>query len=101
MASTNQQEKRRLNEEEMTNAVKQIVFDLGVSSDQARQWAEEAQERLQEEDKLVTKQVVVVAADTEHVDDEDVPAEFKHRSQEAPKFTDQVKRIVHAVANRS
>jgi len=74
---------RELSDEEMDRAVEQIVFDLGVEKDKARQWAEEAQEELiNERDGAVTKVTVAIVADTAHVGDEDVPAEFVPRTHE-------------------
>ena len=72
----------RLNDEDMEKAVKQIMFDLGVDAERAQQWARGAQETLlNERQTLVTKELVVVAADTEHISDEDVPAELVPRKQ--------------------
>lgn len=99
-----EQEKKstRLNEENMNKAVKQIVFDLGVSPEQAKEWAEEAQENLLQDQKMVTREVVVVVADAKHVDDEDVPAELVPRNQDAKKWpgTDLVMGVVDAVKNK-
>jgi hypothetical protein len=89
-----------LTEEEMGKAVKQIVFDLGVEKDQAQKWAEEAQDKLMNErESKVTKETVTVVADTEHIEDEQVPAELVSRDQGQTKLpgADLVNGIVNAV----
>lgn len=91
--------KQFLKEEEKKGAAEQIVFDLGVNQEQAKEWAEESEAKLREDDKLVTKQTVVVKTDTEHVHDEDVPAELKDRDQSAPTMADHVKRITNAITS--
>jgi hypothetical protein len=91
-----------LTEEEMSKAVKQIVFDLGVDTDQARKWAEEAQEELiNERNTKVTKEVVTCVADAKHIDDDKVPAELVARNHGTSKLpgADLANGIVNAVKN--
>ena len=89
-----------LKEEEKEEAVEQIVFDLGVNKDQAKAWAEESEVKLRENDKLVTKQTVVVKVDTDHINDEDVPANIEDRDQSAPKMSDHIHRIANAIKSK-
>ena len=89
-----------LTEDEMTKTVEQIVFDLGVSADDARQWAEEAQEEIiNERNTKVTKEVVTCVADAKHIDDDKVPAELVSRVQGTTKLpgADLANGIVNAV----
>ena len=89
--------KQFLKEEEKETAAEQIVFDVGVSTDQAKEWVEEAASELRDNDKLVTKQTVVVKTDAKHIDDEDVPANLEARDMSAPTMSDHVKRISKAI----
>ena len=94
-----EQKKQFLKEEEKDAAAEQIVFDLGVSNDKAKEWVEEAENELRDNDKLVTKQTVVVKTDAKHVDDEDVPANLEDRDMSAPSMSDHIKRISNAITS--
>jgi hypothetical protein len=89
-----------LNQEQFEKAVKQIVFDLGVPEEKARAFAEEAHDKLlNDADAVVTRELVVVKADTIHLDDEDVPAELVERTHENTPWID-VGKIVSYVKEK-
>lgn len=100
------QEKKKptpLSDEQMDKAVQQISFDLGVSMDQARTWAEEAQKKMLDDDgALVTRETVVIKTDTTHIDDEDVPAELVPRDHATKKWPgqDTIMSVVNSVKEK-
>lgn len=92
-----------LTDDEMDKAVAQIAFDLGVTQERARAWAKEAQTQLLNDEKaMVTRETVVVRADTEHIYDEDVPAELVPRDQGTSKWpgTDLARSVVDTVKSQ-
>ena len=88
---TNPEKQSRLSEKELEEVMIHIVYDLGVSKDQAKQWAEDMQERLLKEKKLITEQTVITKVDAEHIDDEKVPAELHDRDQHRPTMAELAK----------
>ena len=94
---TNPEKQTRLSEKEMEEVVIHIVFDLGVSKDQAREWAEEMQEKLLKEKSLVSEQTIITKVDAAHVDDEEVPAELTERDQSRPTMVDLAKDLFERI----